>query len=107
MKILDVIVIKWLHIWAALVKRRECPPACSEGHTYQWPCGQRIKTPKKSKVGAWRDANPALGVRIEESAVMPEAEMCTARRAASYGIDSQTCRFTKGHEGPHSWVATV
>ncbi len=39
-----------------------CPPECYDenlygenAHTYRWPCKERIRKPKISKVGAWRD----------------------------------------------------
>lgn len=58
MNILEEIAIRLGWIGFALDPRSKpwlCPPECSEGHTYLWPCRARIKKPKKSKIGAYHD----------------------------------------------------
>jgi hypothetical protein len=45
--------------WAFQLKMKPglCPPECREGHTYLWPCRQRIRKSKLSTVGAYHDKN--------------------------------------------------
>lgn len=41
----EALAIRLLHVFRALSPRKRpglCPPACSEGHTYKWPCRARF-----------------------------------------------------------------
>ena len=35
--------VLWVLHATRLKAVHQCPPACGEGHTYKWPCQQRIK----------------------------------------------------------------
>ena len=96
-----------------------CPPACTEGHTYKWPCRNRItkKTFLKDKHAHYD--NPVIG-HVEQIVTdadgvkvgikLTEEGYCSAKRAAGWGNVATSCTFPKGHEKfgvPHSWVPNV
>lgn len=134
----EAATIRFLHILRALKPKKTpelCPPKCSEGHTYRWPCRARIRKPVKSNVGAYRvigtwdsiEETPeglvATGQLREEVVSRefterllqseahhgaPEQELCLAKGPGGWG-SIKTCSFKKGHEKqgyPHSWVVT-
>jgi hypothetical protein len=69
-KLLEAFTIRLLWVAHSLRPKKTpgiCPPACSEGHTYQYPCRARIKRPVKSKVGAYHDTPLATNVKVLET----------------------------------------
>jgi hypothetical protein len=58
MEYLEAFAIRFLWVVHALRPKKTpglCPPQCSEGHTYKWPCRGRIKKVRNSKLGAYYD----------------------------------------------------
>lgn len=109
MKLLEELAIRFLWIVDALrpkaIRPWTCPPKCSLGHTYKWPCRNRIKAPNEKATARYAYYDTRDEVNLNEYPEPEEIAICGITRAIGYGDSKPAiCILPKDHETGHVWT---